>query len=132
MQDPRYLASSAAGGLDVIYSYAGFFPPVENLPVLNKVKAGQAIPLKFSLDGDHGLGILNGVPASVGIYCDTSLLTTDLTETVAASNSGLSYDPDEDQYVYVWKTVKSWAGSCRRFILRLDDGTEHFAIFKFK
>ena len=38
-----------------IYTFQGFFPPVEADPVLNVVKAGSSVPLKFSLGGDHGL-----------------------------------------------------------------------------
>ena len=33
--------------------FSGFFQPVDNPPVFNKVKAGQAIPVKFSLQGNH-------------------------------------------------------------------------------
>jgi hypothetical protein len=33
--------------------------------------------------------------------------------------------------VYVWKTEKSWAGSCRQLNVRLIDGTEHKANFRF-
>jgi hypothetical protein len=36
------------------YAFTGFFPPVDNLPVLNQLKAGQGIPLNFSLGGDYG------------------------------------------------------------------------------
>jgi extracellular elastinolytic metalloproteinase len=32
----------------------------------------------------------------------------------------------------VWKTQKAWAGTCRQLIIRLDDGTDHIANFKFK
>src|SRR5262249_6238728 len=30
----------------VVYNFSGFFQPVDNLPVINSVKAGQAIPVK--------------------------------------------------------------------------------------
>ena len=50
----------------VIYNWSGFFPPVDNLPALNSVKAGSAIPVKFSLGGDKGLNIFAaGYPKSV-------------------------------------------------------------------
>ena len=47
-----------------------------------------------------------------------------------ATNSGLSYHSDGDQYSYVWKTDKSWAGSCRQLTLRLADGPQ--ALFQFR
>lgn len=45
--------------------------------------------------------------------------------------SSLSCDPSTDTYSYVWKTDKAWAGTCRTFDLRLTDGTDHYASFKF-
>src|SRR6185369_8070766 len=41
----------------VLYNFSGFFAPVDNLPVLNVVNAGKAIPVKFSLSGNKGLNI---------------------------------------------------------------------------
>ncbi len=52
--------------------------------------------------------------------------------TVAAGGSSLTYDALADQYVYVWKTEKSWAGTCRQLQVTLNDGTVHTANFKFK
>ena len=49
----------------VIFNWSGFFQPVDNLPALNVVKAGSAIPVKFSLGGNKGLNIFAaGYPLS--------------------------------------------------------------------
>jgi hypothetical protein len=32
----------------------------------------------------------------------------------------------------VYRTDKAWSGTCRRFVVRLDDGTVHRADFAFK
>ena len=56
---------------------------------------------------------------------------TDIEQTVAASGSGLSYDAAAGQYVYVWKTDKSWAGKCMRFELGLNDDTSHTFLARF-
>ena len=53
-------------------------------------------------------------------------------EETTTANQGLTYDAASGQYTYVWKTQKSWAGTCRQFTLRLTDGTDHIALFKFK
>ena len=42
---------SASVTYDVIYDFDGFFSPVDDLPVLNRARAGSAIPVKFSLVG---------------------------------------------------------------------------------
>jgi hypothetical protein len=44
----------------------------------------------------------------------------------------LNYSTTTDQYNYVWKTENSWKNTCRQLTLKLNDGTEHKANFKFK
>ena len=117
----------------VLYNFSGFFSPIDNPPTFNQVKAGQAIPVKFSLNGDQGLDILAaGYPASQAIACDSNAPVNDVEETSTAGSSSLSYDPAEDQYTYVWKTPKGWSGTCRQLLVRLEDGAEHTALFQFK
>ena len=115
----------------LFYNFSGFFPPVDNPPTLNIVKAGSGVPVKFSLSGDQGLNILAaGYPKSMKIDCMTSDSQDAIEETVTAGGSSLTYDPITDQYIYVWKTEKGWAGPCRQLIVRLNDGTDHTANFK--
>ena len=117
----------------VQYNFAGFFQPVDNLPVFNVVQAGRAIPVKFSLSGFKGLGIFAvGSPSSGPIACNSSDPASDLTETVTAGGSSLSYDATTDRYIYVWKTDPSWAGTCRQLVVELNDGSIHRANFRFK
>jgi hypothetical protein len=52
-------------------------------------------------------------------------------ETVIVGASSLSYDAASDTYTYLWKTNKAWANTCRQLNIRLNDGTEHKANFKF-
>ena len=72
----------------------------------NVVKAGRAIPVKFSLDGDQGLKIFEvDYPKSTPIVCPTDgSVTPDEIMTVTAGGSSLSYA--DGQYTYVWKTDK--------------------------
>jgi hypothetical protein len=125
--------SNCSFNVTVQYNFAGFFQPVDNLPVLNVVQAGRAIPIKFSLSGDKGLGIFApGSPSSGPIPCNSSDPAVDLEETVTAGSSSLSYNPATDQYIYIWKTEASWAGTCRQLVVQLNDGSIHRANFKFK
>ncbi len=124
--------SSCTFKVTVLYNWSGFFAPVDNLPVWNRVKAGSAVPVKFRLGGDQGLSVFAaGYPRSVAIQCGTATLLDDIEQTVTAGQSSLTYDPIADQYVYVWKTDKAWAGTCRQLVVRLADGTEHVANFTF-
>ena len=125
--------ASATHNYSVVYDFSGFFPPVDNPPVFNSAKAGSAIPTKFSLDGDQGLSIFAaGYPKSQQITCDASATLDGIEETVTAGSSSLSYDASTDQYVYVWKTAKAWANTCRKLIVQLVDGTDHIAYFRFR
>lgn len=129
------LTTGTDGGPDwarSFYPFAGFYQPVDNPNTVNSVKAGSAVPVKFSLGSDLGLNILKpGSPTSAAYPCGSG--PTDVIEqTVTAGNSSLTYDPLANQYVYVWKTDKKWAGTCRRFELGLNDGSTHTALFSFK
>ena len=117
----------------VAYGFRGFFQPVDNPPTVNEVNAGRSVPIKFTLSGNHGLDIFaSGYPQSQQISCSTSAPVNAVEETVTAGASSLSYDATTDQYIYVWKTDASWAGTCRKLVVRLEDGSEHFALFRFK
>jgi hypothetical protein len=114
------------------FHFSGFLAPVEASPVRNLVKAGAAVPMKFSLGGDRGLDVLHeGSPISWQMQCDTSAPIAMFTATASTGESGLSYDSETDTYTYVWKTEKAWANSCRRFVLTLSDGTLAAANFSF-
>lgn len=115
------------------YQFTGFFAPVENAPTLNTMKAGRAVPVKFSLNGDQGMDIFwAGSPSSQEVDCQSGLPTSAVDETMTAGGSSLAYDPIADQYVYVWKTEEAWAGTCRVLRLRLADGTDHTADFQLR
>jgi hypothetical protein len=109
------------------YRFTGFYQPVDNGGVWNTVKAGSAIPVKFSLGGAQGLDVLNaGSPTATETACPGASASLDqVEETVAASQSGLTYDASAGQYTYVWKTNKTWAGHCYRFELGLNDQSSH-------
>jgi len=113
------------------FEFTGLFQPID-LDKLNTVKAGSAIPVKFSLNGNQGLDIfVAGSPSSATVGCDTQEPVDSIEQTVTAGKSALSYDATADQYVYVWKTDKAWSGTCRQLNVALSDGSVHAADFKF-
>jgi hypothetical protein len=116
-----------------VVPFTGFFPPLSNLPVLNVVQAGQSIPVKFSLGENRGLAIFApGYPKSQSVPCDPDDPINDVQPTETAGGSGLTYDPTTDEYTYLWKTDRQWRKSCRQLLLRLTDGIDHKADFRFK
>jgi hypothetical protein len=133
--------SVSLSGVGVIYAFQGFFRPVDNLDdenqyVLNSVKAGSAVPVKFSLSGNQGLSIFatatdgSSYPKSGVIPCNPTAEVAAVEDTVTAGQSTLQYDASLDQYTYVWKTDKRWAGTCRQLEVKLADGNSHRASFK--
>ena len=95
---------------------------------LNDRTAGSTVPVKFSLGGDLGLGVLAaGYPKSVQVSCSTRAVigTAD-----ATTGSGLTFSDSE--YHCNWTTEKGWKNTCRTLIVKLDDDTVHEATFRFK
>lgn len=115
------------------FTFTGFFSPISNPPVVNKAKAGSAVPITFSLGGDQGLDIFaSGSPTSQPIGCSDGALFGSIETIDTPGKSGLEYDPSTQRYTYTWKTVKSWAGTCRQLTVQLKDGSVHTALFQFK
>ncbi|MFJ8577912.1 M36 family metallopeptidase [Micromonospora sp. NPDC093277] len=109
-------------------------------PALNTVVAGDAAPMKFRLAANRGLDILaSGSPYSRLVDCDTLRTVnpdgsvTPRPTPVAARNPGGSHMSvnANGQYNYPWKTDPSWAGTCREFVLTLDNGFQYRSYFKF-
>jgi hypothetical protein len=131
--DPAGNPDTGSFTVTVLHNFSGFLRPVDPLPTLNVVNAGQAVPVKFSLSGNKGLNIFAaGYPVSGQIRCDANEPGSVIEETVAAGESSLSYDAATDQYKYVWKTNRAWKNSCRILAIRLSDGSDHFAKFQFR
>ena len=115
------------------YQFGGFAAPVDPLPTLNQLKAGAAVPVKFSLGGNQGMAIFAAdYPKSQSIACDATAPVDGVEVTVSAGGSSLTYDPVTGLYAYVWKTDKAWAGTCRQLVLKFADGSIARANFKLK
>jgi len=116
----------------VAYVFNGFSSPVDGSGVLNVVKAGRAIPLKWRLTDASGAPVTSLTTATVTMQSlDCSLgTTTDLVEETFAGGSGLQ-NLGNGYYQLNWKTPSSYAGSCKTMRLDLGEGLVHTALFKF-
>jgi hypothetical protein len=116
-------ASFATSTYSVRYPFDGFFSPLVAEPGVASARAGDTVPVKFSLGGDRGLDIVGRAawrPCGV---------TTGDSSTAIGS---LGYSPGPGRYTFMWQSDKSWAGSCREFVLVLRDGTTHAALVSFR
>lgn len=112
------------------YNFIGFDRPVDNNGVLNVVKAGQAVPLKFRLLDANNQPVLSGVTASVTVVnlsCDRAT-TSDLLEELATGGSGLQ-NLGDGYYQFNWATSKTYANSCKTMRLNLGEGAGGTALY---
>jgi len=134
-------ATDAAGNttngsftVTVSFAWTGFFAPVDNDGVVNVIKGGQSVPLKWRIsDGSGGwissLGVVD-VVNQTRIAC-TNSATLDEVEAPTSGATSLRYDTTANQYIYNWQSPKG-AGVCYRVTVVLTDGTSHSALFKTK
>ena len=121
----------------------GFMSPVtQPYGALNEFDAGDAVPLRFTADGYRRLDVLkdSGSPFSRKVDCSTLQVPSETppfitprerpVATETAGGSPLSVTA-QGVFVYPWKTLESWAGTCRELVLTRDDGRQHRAFFRF-
>ena len=113
---------------------------------------GNDTVARFSLGGNFGPNVFApGYPQSQAIACSASSQTVEAdvdevetpgsrTARFAVGGTGGTgwvipyYDSDRHtwQYLYLWKTDRTWAGTCRQLIIQFNDGSApHVANFKF-
>ncbi|HMQ32238.1 MAG TPA: M14 family zinc carboxypeptidase [Chloroflexaceae bacterium] len=126
--------ATALAAYNVVYTFAGFGPPVDNTPALNSANAGQAIPLKWRLTDAAGAPVTNLASVKVvvnNLACPVGT-SADQIEEYAPGSSGL-LNLGNGYYQYNWATPKSYARSCKTLKLDLGEGTgmERTALFQF-
>jgi hypothetical protein len=128
--DPNYTSATKTVSISVssAMTFTGFFAPVRNGPYVNVALPGSAIPFKFSIGGYRGLQVLSNTPGSVQVTCPAGAPESTVLPLITGTSGlrSLGYS-----YTYVWRTSASWAGTCRKFVLTLSDGSTHEALFRF-
>jgi hypothetical protein len=107
--------------VEPVLQFDGFFGPIHDGSV---VRAGDVLPIVFSLNGYHGLDVLaTGSPSSVRVDCHDPGEPTGGKPARSPYNRGLRFNQWTGHYVFTWQTDHSWAGTCRSFVLTLSDGS---------
>jgi Bacterial Ig-like domain len=118
-------AAAVVRTYSVVYDFEGFFAPLAPQPAVATVKAGDDVPVKFSLDGYQGLDVFAAPPAwKPG--CPSPSFDS------SRAFGTLTYKASVARYVFLWKSDPSWAGSCRELIVRFADGTVRRANVRFR
>jgi hypothetical protein len=124
-------ASDDATYTVLAWTLYGFYSPVDMNGVVNTVKGGSTVPLKFE------------VFAGATELTDTAIVTTltkvvtcnasseDTIEVLATGGTSLRYDAVSGQFVFNWQTPKL-PGKCYSVTVTTTDGSSITALFKLK
>jgi hypothetical protein len=126
-------ASASSSYTVLAWTLSGFYSPVDMNSVVNTVKGGSTVPLKFEVfAGATELTATSVVHSFVQtrITCDTSA-TLDEIEVTTTGGTSLRYDATAGQFIQNWQTAKQ-AGACYRVTMTTQDGSSLVALFKLR
>ena len=105
------------------YILQGPFQPVDPQPTLNTVKAGQTMPVTFSLGGNFGLDVFaDGYPKSEGGALRRWRRPTRSRR--VSNGAGLTYDAPLASTRTTGRRPRAGQGHCRTLTIRFIDGSE--------
>jgi hypothetical protein len=117
----------------VAFAFGGFLAPVDGNNVVNVVKGGSTVPLKWQLPNQRGgyIGDLAVVARTAsGVVSCTGGTLDDLSQ-YATGGTSLRYDTTAQQYIYNWQSPKA-PGKCYRVTVSFVDGQSYSATFLLK
>ncbi|GAB3346064.1 PxKF domain-containing protein [Lysobacter tyrosinilyticus] len=123
--------ATAAAAYRVVYGFQGFNTPVQNPSVLNVLKAGRSVSLRWRVVDAQGAPVSNLTMANVGstvIGCPVA--TENRIYTYGGSNAQLQ-NLGNGYYQLDWMAAASLRNQCRRLDLYIGDGEPRPALFKF-
>lgn len=116
------------------WSLHGFYAPVDMGGVLNTVKGGSTVPLKFEVfAGSNELTSTSSISSfkTQKVGCATGDGAEDAIEMVTTGGTSLRYDSTSGQFIQNWKTPTG-AGTCYSATMTTMDGSSITALFKIK
>ena len=111
----------------------GFYQPVDMGSVLNTVKGGSTVPLKFEVfAGSTEITATSAILSFVQkkVTCGTTIGTDDI-EFTTTGGTALRYDTTGGQFIQNWQTPKL-PGACYIVTMTTQDGSTISASFKLK
>jgi hypothetical protein len=115
------------------WTHGGFYQPVDMGGVVNSVKGGATVPLKFEIfAGSTELTATSAIMSFTQkqVTCGTST-ATDEVEVTTTGGTTLRYDATAGQFIQNWQTPKK-PGTCYQVTMTSSDGTQTSALFKLK
>jgi hypothetical protein len=124
--DSLMFLDRAATAAEIAAQYQAF---VDADPDMTEVTAGSAEPIWIDLGGD--LGPAPFTVTSNEVSCDTGQPLGAHETATTPGNKRITFEPGNGQYLFLWKTNRAWAGTCRQLVVTTDDGAVHAARFRF-
>jgi hypothetical protein len=122
-----------AGQTVQIWTLQGFYSPVDMNSVVNTIKAGQSVPLKFEVfAGTEEKTSTSDISSFTQKKISCSEFTGDPTDAVEELNSlgtGVKYDTTSGQFNANWKTPKQ-PNTCWKVEVTTADGSSLAAFFR--
>jgi hypothetical protein len=117
----------------VAWTMLGFYQPTDMNGIVNTVKNGSTVPLKFEVFiGPTELTNTSAVLQPLrAIVSNCSGAPTDDIELLATGGTSLRYDTTAGQFIYNWQTPKT-VGTCYLVTVTAADGSTLQANFKLK
>jgi hypothetical protein len=119
------------------WTLSGFFAPVDVNGILNTVKNGSTVPLKFrifagSVEQTDVSAVLSVM--ALPVTCDSGAPTDPIEEIVTTGGTVLRYDGTSGQFIDNWKTPSGGGvvGKCYKVTMTALDGSHIDALFKLK
>jgi hypothetical protein len=123
--------ATASASYRVVYGFSGFNAPTQNPAVLNVLKAGRSVPLRWRVVNAQGAPVTNLASASVAAIAISCPSATENRIGVYGGGSGQLQNLGNGYYQLDWQSSSSLRGACRRLELNLGDGVVRPALFKF-
>jgi hypothetical protein len=115
----------------VVWPLSGFTSPVDDPPVVNTLKAGGTVPVRFSLGGNRGSGVFaSGSPSTAQVACPTNAPVDEIEQVLTGHPARLTYA--SGTYTYAWETQKAWRATCQQLTVKLADGQQLTALFRLR
>ena len=118
------------------WTLRGFYQPVDMGSVLNTIKGGQTVPMKFEVfAGSIEKTGTSDISSFTQKKISCSSVSTALTDDVEITNTGntlLRYDSTSGQFIANWKTPTGQIGTCWEAKMTSVDGSTIAGFFKLK
>ncbi len=117
----------------VSYTTEGFFAPVDGNNVVNTIKGGASVPLKFRVNNGDTVVSDTAIVKSFTqqeYTCGTDT-TFDAVEIVSTGGTALRYDATVQQFIQNWKTPRT-KNKCYKVTVTLTDDQTITALFRTK